>query len=114
MRRTVLPFAVLLLVGCSSSSHEDVTEGAFSSNEASLLEFDFDAELVTDNVWGNPIDAQLLYTMGHLNADRSVGRLDNVKITNVQKTPLDGGVTKFKFHVHLPVAWGRGGEAPTT
>lgn len=60
------------------------------------------------------IQDQLLYTMGHLNHDNSVGRLDNLELTNIVKTPVAGGKTKVSYHAKLPVAWGRKTNLPET
>src|SRR5687767_13686081 len=64
-------------------------EGRFSSKDATLLEFEFDGELVTDSTWNinNTINDQLLYTIGHLNGNKSVGRLDALTLTDVKQSP---------------------------
>ena len=106
---------VLLAPGCADPAGSATDEGDFSSNQATLLDFEFDGELLSDYAW-NPqqtIQDQLLYTIGHLNADNSVGRLDNVTLTNVQKT-TEGGKTKITYHAKLPVAWGRKANLPTS
>jgi hypothetical protein len=112
-----LAFAPLALAACSqdSSSDSEMDEGAFSSNQATLLDFEFDAELLTDSSWDDKatIQDQLLYTIGHLNHDNSVGRLDDVTISNIQKTQ-DAGKTKIKYHAKLPVAWGSKTNLPTS
>lgn len=102
--------------GCAAEPNDaGQQEGDFSSNQATLLDFEFDAELTTDFSWNaqQTIQDQLLYTIGHLNADNSVGRLDNVVISNVQTTK-DGATTKISYHAKLPVAWGRKTDLPTT
>jgi hypothetical protein len=101
-----LSFAAL--VGCSADSHEPVVDDpAFSSNQATLLDFEFDAELSTDASWDDnqTIQDQLLYTIGHLNADNSVGRLDKLVLSNIQRTEAAGKIA-LKYHAKLPVAWG--------
>ncbi len=129
MRRSLVvsPFRASLaacaaLVALSATGCADEVAGAgaardddFSSNQATLLDFEFDGELVTDSTW-NPqqtIQDQLLYTIGHLNTDDSVGRLDNVTLTNVVTTP-EGGKTKITYRAKLPVAWGRKTNLPST
>jgi hypothetical protein len=112
-------FSMLAVAGCSSSAPADGSSGpsedAFSSNQATLLDFEFDAELSTDSSWNDKqtVEDQLLYTIGHLNADNSVGRLDNLELTNVVKTQ-DAGKTVIKYHAKLPVAWGRKTNLPTS
>lgn len=117
---TFVPFlaAVVGLAACSSAEEEttDVGEGAFSSNQATLLDFDFDGELVTTSSWNDnqTIQDQLLYTIGHLNADKSVGRLDNLVLSNVRRSTEAGGKTKITYHAKLPVAWGSKTNLPST
>jgi len=125
MRRSLLlapaalsMLSVLALVGCAADSSGETAghDSDFSSNQATLLDFEFDAELVSDHVWNDKqtIQDQLLYTIGHLNHDKSVGRLDTVELTNIQKTPLDGGKTKVSYHAKLPVAWASKTNLPST
>ena len=61
------------------------------------------------------IDDQLLYTIGHLNGHDSngVGRLDKVRISNVQTQP-EGGKTRVTYHAVLPAAWGHPDDVPAT
>lgn len=64
----------------------------FLSPKATLLEFEFDGELLAESSVSTGdariyIDRQLLYTIGHLNSDNSVGRLDKVTLSNVTVTP---------------------------
>lgn len=122
MRRPVVlapfVFSILALAGCAADSAEpDVggEEGAFSSNQATLLDFEFDAQLETDSSWNDKqtIQDQLLYTIGHLNHDKSVGRLDNLVLSNIQKTEAGGKIT-IKYHAKLPVAWGSKTNLPTS
>ncbi|AKU93555.1 Alkaline serine protease [Labilithrix luteola] len=122
--RVAFTFAPLLagivtLVACTSEADHDDTdvgEGAFSSNQATLLDFDFDGELVTASSWNDnqTIQDQLLYTIGHLNADKSVGRLDNLVLSNVRRSTEAGGKIKITYHAKLPVAWGRKTNLPST
>lgn len=48
-----LAFAPVALAACSQESSADAEseEGAFSSNQATLLDFEFDGELSTDSSW---------------------------------------------------------------
>jgi hypothetical protein len=110
-------FSVVALAGCASESvsETETDEGAFSSNQATLLDFEFDAELSTDSSWNDKqtIQDQLLYTIGHLNSDKSVGRLDNLVLSNIQRTEADGKI-KLAYHAKLPVAWGTKTNLPTS
>jgi hypothetical protein len=65
-----------------------------TSAEAIFVQFAFDAELVASSSW-NPnsrIEDQLLYTIGQLNGDGAVGRLDQLELSNVA-TETEGGKT---------------------
>lgn len=117
---TILAFASL--AACSSN----ITPGAGdyvkgeggkpdSSAEAVFLDFEFDGEFVTNSVF-NPegaIEDQLLYTIGHLNGDRSVGRLDKLELTNVDVTD-QGGKKLVRYHAKMPVAWGKKNSIPSS
>ena len=108
--------ASLALGGCAPAPADSATgDDAFSSNQATLLDFDFDAELSTNSSWDDKqtIEDQLLYTIGHLNADKSVGRLDNLVLSNIQKSESGGKIT-IKYHAKLPVAWGSKTNLPTS
>ncbi len=88
-----------------------------SSVEATFVEFEFDGELVTNSSF-NPrsaIDDQLLYTIGHLNGHDSngVGRLDKVRISDIQTEFVDGK-THVTYHAVLPAAWGHPDDVPDT
>ncbi len=111
--------ACALLAGCASPSGAGDTtnesEEAFASDQATLLEFEFDASLVTDFSWHDEqtIQDQLLYTIGHLNHDNSVGRLDALELSDIVKTERDGKI-EIKYHAKLPVAWGSKTNLPTS
>jgi hypothetical protein len=119
MRTSILGLSLIALVatanGCTADSDgADQTENDFSSNQATLLTFEFDGELTTtDGVWdeNQTINDQLLFTIGHLNGDHAVGRLDNVVLTNVNKTE-NNGTTTIAYHAKLPVAWGAKTKLP--
>jgi len=102
------------LAACGSDTGSD--EGNFSSAEATLLTFEFDAELVTTTTFNleRLAEDQLLYTIGHLNGNRAVGRLDTMKLTDFESTRQDDGTTVLKYHVVLPVAWGSKTNLPTS
>jgi hypothetical protein len=83
---------------------------------AVFLDFEFDAEIVVSSTWSikSKIEDQLLYTIGQLNGDKSVGRLDKVELTGLQTTSLGGGQYKVKYHARLPVAWGQKTNVPVS
>ena len=114
--------AVLLLTACGVSELSTTTDvekqdeqaQAFSSAQATLLELEFDGELTVPGTVSatsarSYIDQQLLFTIGHLNGNNAVGRLDKVTLTNVK---VAGSVVTF--HAKLPVAWGSKTNLPTS
>jgi hypothetical protein len=108
--------ACALGAGCSSTSKLDESPSAFSSNQATLLDFEFDGE-VEPLGFGRPEDnvlAQMYFTLGHLNADNSVARLDKMTLSFPDGL-ADGGAPggKLRYHVKLPVAWGTKKNFPT-
>jgi hypothetical protein len=118
MKRLAVLFPSLALaLGCASSSDSGSRRDSdFSSNQATLLDFEFDAELVTDSSFDarSQVEAQLLFTVGHLNADNGVARLDRLDVSNVKTDPPDhGGLSRIHYHAKLPVAWGRKTNLPT-
>jgi len=103
--------------GITSEDYVKPEEGKDDSSViATVLDFEFDGELVTNSSWGSPkqtVQDQLLYTIGQLNNDKSVGRLDRLEVTNVVKTAVDGK-TKYTYHAKMPVAWGSKTNLPKT
>lgn len=90
---------------------------ADSSVEATFLDFEFDGELLTSYATSSSartvIQDQLLYTIGHLNGDRSVGRLDKLTLTNLELSSASGK-TRVRYHATMPVAWGSKTNLPTS
>ncbi|MBI2394883.1 MAG: hypothetical protein HYV09_35265 [Deltaproteobacteria bacterium] len=119
---TLALVALQSLAGCAISADRAEDEQAsveyeqpFVSDVATLMDFEFDGELTT-SVSTNlltQIRAQLFYTVGHLNGEPGVSRLDRVKITNVTRTVV-GGLNVVKYRVKLPVAWGSKTDLPTS
>jgi hypothetical protein len=88
---------------------------ADSSALAAFVDFEFDGEVLLDSTWNveRSVEDQLLYTIGHLNGDNSVGRLDHIELTNVQKT-AQGDKTLIRYRAKMPVAWGDKNNVPTS
>ncbi|HQY63732.1 MAG: hypothetical protein IPQ09_26550 [Myxococcales bacterium] len=111
----------LLLAACSAQTdggEEDLSktgEDDFTSNQATLLDFEFDGQVTATSVFNaqSLINDQMLYTIGQLNGSKAVGRLDRLALTNVQKTTADGKTT-IKYHAKLPVAWGTKTNLPAS
>lgn len=104
--------------GALSVSGEDVTKvepgKADSSLEAVFLNFDFEGELVTDSRYSPEaqIEKQMLYTMGQLNGDNSVGRLDKVELSEVKTEDIEAGGLRISYEARLLVAWGDKDDVP--
>jgi hypothetical protein len=90
--------------------------GRAASPEADFVDFTFDGKLITDRSW-NPrgaIETQLLYSVGQLNGDDSVSRLDDVKLDNVEVTERDEGGFVVTYTATMLVAWDKdNGEEPS-
>jgi hypothetical protein len=116
---------VLALGGCSDQAEDtsaaqgaepEADEQPFTSDQATLLLFEFDGQLVTSSAYNakQQINDQMLYTIGHLNGDRAVGRLDNLKLSNIQTTSNDDGTSTVSYHAVLPVGWASKVTKPTS
>lgn len=112
----VLPLAV----GCAADPFEGETvkseDGkADASSVALFVDFEFSGSLLASSSYGGKrlVEDQLLYTMGQLNGDRSVARLDKAEIWNLQNTQVDGK-TQITYQARIPVAWGDKENVPTT
>ena len=114
---------ILGSTGCDTETlevaPEDMTkpgEGKWDTSvEALFVDMEFDGTLFASSSF-NPqqtIQNQMLYTIGHLNGDRSVGRLDRLTLTEIQTTPVSGGV-EISYHARMPVAWGRKTSVPSS
>jgi hypothetical protein len=87
---------------------------ADSSAHAIFLDFEFAGEIIVTSSW-NPQSAikdQLLYLIGHLNGDNSVGRLDKLELDTDPPQVVDGQ-TRITYRAKLPVAWGKKNAVPT-
>ena len=98
----------LALPGCADTNDAKPTASGvdpFSSNQATLLDFEFDGSLVTDFSFDDKrtIQSQLLFTIGHLNDDNSVGRLDNLVLSNIVKTTENGQV-QIAYHARPAIS----------
>ncbi|MCA9582257.1 MAG: hypothetical protein KC416_10720 [Myxococcales bacterium] len=85
-----------------------------SSIDAVIVNFEFDGEFLVDGsttAVENHIEEQLLYTVGQLNGDDSVSRLDRVDLSNVE-TKREGTETRVSYTARIPVAWGDKNEVP--
>lgn len=119
---SALPLIALLsatAIGCAADTEAgDASEddSAFSSNQATLMDFEFQGELLTKDSWSarSEIDSQMLYTIGHLNTNKSVARLDKLTLTDVVTTDVEGGLQKITYKAKIPVAWASKRNLPRT
>src|SRR5688572_11341670 len=91
-------------------------EQPFTSDVATLLDFVFSGELTSSsgsNIRGQ-VRAQLLFTVGHLNHEKSVARLDKLVLTNTSSVYIGSGLYRIRYTAKLPVAWGSKTNLPTS
>jgi hypothetical protein len=83
---------------------------------ATVLDFEFDGTVQTDWAWDKErvVEDQLLYTIGHLNWNNSVGRLDRLVLSDLTSEPGPDGKTVISYHARMPVAWGSKTNLPTS
>ena len=106
---------LILAAACGGAPQLAAEDQNFTSDVATLLVMDFDSSLVTSSP-ANPagqIRAQLLYAVGHLNAEPGVARLDKLNLSSLKTTALGGGLYRISYHVKLPVAWGSKTRLPS-
>src|SRR5690606_13630214 len=106
-----------VLIACASppdgaGERAGAVQQAFSSREAVLVDFAFDGRLFADTAEPAAvrrlIEAQLMYSVGQLNGDRSVGRHERLALTDVHADEAEDGGYAIRYRATLPVAWGRG------
>ncbi|MDF2694409.1 MAG: hypothetical protein K0S65_2792 [Labilithrix sp.] len=131
MRRSALLLLLLVASACTQSAgeHVAVAPQRFASALAVPLDFELDGRLVADTqdpaTLRTLIKAQLLFTIGQLNGDRSVGRLGLLALSEIHATeaappaqddadaPPPPPRYDVSYHAKLPVAWG-GVTTPTS
>jgi hypothetical protein len=122
-RLTYVSLSFALVCGCQPAPSVGSDNGPGgkkedSSAEATILNFEFDGSLESSGfAFGGPdamIRGQMLYTIGHLNGDRAVGRLDRLTLTNIKTSSIAGGMTRITYHAAMPVAWASKSNFPKT
>ncbi|MEM6994726.1 MAG: PPC domain-containing protein [Myxococcota bacterium] len=88
---------------------------ADASVEAIIVDFEMDGQVLASSGFNarGKVEDQLLYTIGHLNGDNSVGRLDQLEVTELKTESVSGGVL-ISYHAKLPVAWGDRDSVPSS
>ncbi len=123
MRKTIVAslVALPLALGCTADPYEGQGvkpdgDGKWDASAVALfVDFEFDATVFTSSSY-NPegkIEDQLLFTIGQLNGENSVSRLDKLEISNLT-SERDGDLTRITYHAKMPVAWGDKENVPTS
>ncbi|MCA9523436.1 MAG: PPC domain-containing protein [Myxococcales bacterium] len=112
---------LLALAGCGAPGSQDTLPTqrpdengkSDASALATFLTFEFDASFFVSSSWGTKqqIENQLLYTIGQLNGENSVGRLDHVELSTIESNPTEGGYL-VSYHAKMLVAWGNKNDIP--
>jgi hypothetical protein len=91
-------------------------EQPFTSDVATLLDFAFDGELTSSSGWNakGQIRAQLMFTVGQLNGEKSVARLDKLQLTSLSAVYIGNGLYRHRYHARVPVAWGSKVNLPSS
>jgi hypothetical protein len=116
MRRAALLGLILAACSPQGEPREAVraAQEAFTSAGAELVDFSYDGSLVTATNDPGEIDglvlARLSFSVGQLNGDSSVARVDHADVDAPRVTALSTTPQTFdvQYHATLPVAWGRG------
>lgn len=117
---------MLLACGESEKQSEEIinipdtllTKDAEGKTDASalavFLDFSFDGVVKTSLTYDIPrvVEQQLLFSIGQLNGEKAVGRLDQLKLTNLKTTALEGGGYEVSYSASLLVAWSEKGNVP--
>jgi hypothetical protein len=88
----------------------------FESADATLFDFEMDGRLVADTsdpaALRSLVHVQLMFAVGQLNGESSVGWYERLEISALSASPLTGSSARYdvRYHAKLPVAWG---GAPT-
>lgn len=120
VRTAALALAAACLAGCGDPLVTDLDfgllEAPFSSDQATLLDFEFQGELYTTGTWSldRVVEDQMLYTIGHLNGNRAVGRLDRLELSDLERVAVGDGLYRVTYRAKLPVGWGSKTNLPTS
>jgi hypothetical protein len=114
---------LVVLTACATHGAEEEeraqTKQRFSSADAVLVDLELDTTLTASTLdlptVRELIARQLMFLVGQLNGDRSVGRHERAQfsVTTFGGAPRSPGSYAFTYHAKIPVAWG-GGEPPAS
>lgn len=112
----LLCFVPLFACATAESTDEREIEQPFTSAVATLLDAEFSGELVTTSVANlrKQIKTQLLYSVGQLNAEPGVARLERLALSQITTASLGNGLYRVRYRAKLPVAWGHQTALPTS
>jgi hypothetical protein len=104
-----LAFAIAVhALGCVGDAPA-VDDDDFTSAHSKLVDFTFDGEVVAASSMSAKaaVRAQLLYTVGHINAEPGVAELPKLVLEAVSSAAIGGGLSRITYRAKLPVAWGK-------
>jgi hypothetical protein len=103
-------------LACGSADTDvdaDADDAAITSNDAQIVDFTFDGELVAskDDETRKAITAQLFYTIGSLTTEHEAnGQVGRVTLSSTET--IEGPLKHIKYKAKLPVAWPKGKSVP--
>ena len=126
---TLLISSFLGLIACGAEESADgdaqpeITEDFSTKGEegkadasalAVFLDFNFEGRMRSSSSWDpqKTIEQQLLFTIGQLNGDQAVGRLDQLKLKDVEVT-RDEEAYLITYRASLLVAWSKRDKIPS-
>ncbi|MEE8409801.1 MAG: PPC domain-containing protein [Myxococcota bacterium] len=120
IQRAIGSFILLATIACGEAPVDIDADGKkaepFTSARATLLDFSFEGSVLTNSSWGVQrfVENQLFFTIGQLNGNSSVGRLDRLEITVKATESAGDGLTLVIYDATLPVGWGSKTNLPTS
>ncbi len=110
----ILGVLIYCVTGCSQLEIDELNpQEKESSFHAIFIDMTFTGSLIASSDWApeRKIEQQLLYTIGQLNGDRAVGRLDKIEIDALNITRQDDAY-RLDYTVTMPVAWSKDRPIP--
>ncbi len=112
IQRAMGSFILFTTIACGQAPLDVDSDGKkaepFTSARATLLDFSFEGSVLTNSSWGVQrfVEDQLFFTVGQLNGNSSVGRLDRLEITVKATESAGDGLTLILYEATLPFGWG--------
>ena len=118
MRASMIFLSAVVVAGCADTEpYFDDVPLKEASADAVFMDFDWKGQVYTDacHTPSTAIEQQILHTVGQLNGHRSVGRIDRLRIENVEKVPnAESGGCDITYSANMLVAWGKLTDIPYT